>query len=155
MNPTHRPIPFALTLTLGLCLLATTPRAVFAGPSTLALPEAPAFAEPAEHRNMWLLAAAAASLGTGCVIALALVVERRRRTPESERAFRALAPKLGLSRKERRAVRTIAAGLGAKPVALLLCPNAVGRATERDGLELDAAMIDTAMIDALQRKLGG
>ena len=155
MNPSRRPILCALALALGLCLLAITQHAASAGPSTLALPDAPAFAEPAEHRNMWLLAAAAASLGTGCVIALALVVERRRRTPESERAFRALAPKLGLSGKERRAVRTLAAQLDAKPVALLLCPNAVGRATERNGVELDAAMIDTAMIDALQRKLDG
>jgi predicted signal transduction protein with EAL and GGDEF domain len=49
----------------------------------------------------------------------------------SERAFRAMSRRLGLSAEHRRTVRALADELGAPPVALVICRSAYERAVER------------------------
>jgi len=118
----------ALAAAAALVAIGVVAAIACAGPSVLTLPEPPAFAEPGANRNAWLLAAAVASAGAAGLILAAIAVDRRRRGDDADRAFRVLAPKLGLSRRERRALRSIAERAGVAPAALLLSPEALARA---------------------------
>lgn len=71
--------------------------------------------------------------GVGAAVAAAIVVVRwfNQRDP-GMRAFATIARKVGLSRRERKHLREIALARGMQPVALVLCPSSLQRATKGD-----------------------
>jgi hypothetical protein len=83
------------------------------------------------------------------LIALAFVLWRRASRPAGDRAFEAISRRAGLSRRDRRVLRTLAASMpGSSPMALLLSEGALRRAIKLPGT------IEPTLSEAAIRRLG-
>lgn len=79
---------------------------------------------------LWLVLFLAVCLSAGGLISIHAWRDRRSTSPE-ERSFRVLAGALGLGRKERSMVRSLAVGSGIPEIGLLLSEHAFDRAAEQ------------------------